>query len=1048
MDWFIKWMANNHVAAIILLILIAVSGFVTAPRIQQELFPNIEADNISIRVTYKGVGPRETKISLCIPLEKAVIDLVGIENVSCNAGQDSARLRLEITENHEPQIVLEEVRNAVDAVELPEDSKNLKVKLNYRRRRIMEIVLTAESEESSLFENALQIKEDMSQLEGVNYVTLKGNRKKEILIEVIPDALLTHGLTLTQVSELVKKAALDIPTGTIETKSSQIILKTSSKKKTLEEFSRIPISSSKQSRLVYLKDIAVLKEQLEERNGFSLFDGKQAVLFEVYQSEVHHVKTLARQIETFVANYNATHEKLQLDVWESRAAQFQSRYDLLLNSAWISLFLVFFTLTFFLEIRLAFWVALGIPISFLGALTILPYVGVTINMISMFAFILVMGIVVDDAIVLGENIYQHREKGKSLLDAAIDGCLEMKKPVIFAIITTVVSFAPLAFISGVMGQFLAPIALVVICVILVSLLESLLILPAHLALEKNRPIWWIFKPLDQIRIYCNSGMHKCVHGSFQKFLILTMQYRYTTIAVGLAFLIMCLGLVQGGLIKVEFFPNIESDVVSVNVELPKGSSAKKMLEIVNQIESTGKILSRELDEKQELGFKSLRHTYTNITSYIRGGTADSTYANLKFLFETDDKRSFSTIEFKRKWQKRIKGIPNIQSIRFHSRHGVSSSGLELQVSHQDEDTMLEVINDIKQTLGEFKGVNDINTSKKEGNVEYIFKLKKEAGQYGFNPRGFAQEIKNALEGIEILKLQRKLEEIPVRILFPEAYRKNIHFMEKLKLKGASGKDVPIREIAAISESTEPLSIERINQKDVIKITASIESSEGNQEAELSDSLEETLLPRLKNAYPGLSIIQKGGREQRGKSLGSLRVGLWIALLVIYSLLAILFQNFFQPLIVMVAIPFGIVGAILGHLIFGLSISILSLFGLIGLTGVVINDSLILMDAINRESIHQTDFFTAVVEGVKSRFRPIVLTSITTCAGLMPILLEPSRQAKYLVPMAISLGVGILFATLITLLLIPAFYLISKDVWALIKRTFQFLFSYFKTIYSN
>ncbi|MCP4297566.1 MAG: efflux RND transporter permease subunit, partial [Proteobacteria bacterium] len=958
---------------------------------------------------------------------EAVAELDGIDNINCTSKEQSAGMVLEIEDGLDLQEILQEVKNAVDAIsDFPEDIELPTVAKVVRRRHVIAVTLSGDVPEEVLFEYAESIKEGFLKVEGLNFVELGGSRIKEIRVEITPETLNQYGLTLQDVASRIKQTSLDLPAGSLRSGKNQIYLRTKALKNRVEEFGRIEILTNKAGVTLYLGDMAKIEENLEEKSSFLFFDREPSVMFDVYQSPSFSPNTISIKANQFIDEQNKIlPPQLRLKVWNDRSTYFQDRFDLMIRNAGFGLILVFGILTLFLEIRLAFWVMIGIPVSFLGSLIILPYTGVSINMISMFAFILVLGIVVDDAIVIGERIFQLREQGKDRMTAAIKGCQEMAPPVIFAIITTMVAFAPLSFIDGRMGKFLAAIPVIVISVIGLSLFEGLFVLPAHLAHGSSRPLPGPFRFLDYVRSGCDKFLRWVIRKPYDWLLSLAINNRYATTALGVVFLMLSLGLVGGGVVPMEFFPSIESDRVNLTIELPTGFPAQETEKVIRQVEQQGIDLLDRIDKKANNGRKSLEHMYSKVQTQSTRNPSAATTANIQFLLRDETIRNVSSFKFARMWRRSIKDTPDIQSVTIRSRGMHFADDINISLSHKNSEILSKLKRETKEHLGEYVGVTEVMDSEKDGNREFQFSLTKEAITLGITPQIFATNLRNTFQGIEALTIKKPRHDTPVIVMIPKEYRENLNTLETILLRAPSGGMISMADAATIIEQKEPVSIRRIDQERVINITASVE--EESQTIDIvTDSIKENLVPKFEAEYPDLTIKMEGAQKERMKSLKSLWMGFVAALLLIYAILAIFFRSYVQPLIVMSAIPFGIAGAVGGHLILGHAVSFMSLFGLVGLTGVVVNDSLILIDAINRHPQHKTDLFLALQEAAKSRLRPIMLTSITTFVGLMPILAEPSRQAQFLIPMAISLGVGIMFATFITLILIPSFYMIYHD----------------------
>jgi len=1024
----IEWMARNAVAANVLLIFVVAGGIYAAMTITQEVFPDMETNRIIISGSYPGAGPTEVENSLCKPIESAIAEIQGIDQLVCSAQEEKVSVTIELQEDIDLQTSLQDIKNAVDSInDFPDDVDTPTVSRQIRRRGLIDLILYGDVPEDALFEYAYLIKSELLKIEGITYVELSGTRPKEILVEVTPENLRHYGLSLESLASTIKSTSLDIPGGSVKVGSGQILLRTTAKRDTVEQFSEIPIYNNQKGTVLKLSDIATVKEQLQEASRFAMMDGKHAAIISVYQDKSFTPQELSIKVNKYLSDYKkSVPDTIKFEIWSDRSEYFTSRFDLLLNNAAIGITLVFLVLAFFLEIRLAFWVMLGLPVSYLGSLVILPYTGVTINMNSMFAFILVSGIVVDDAIVVGENIFRHREMGKPFIDAAIEGCQEMAAPVIFAILTTVCAFAPMLYIAGHMGQFIFAIPVIVIAVLLISLVECLFILPAHLSHGSRKPLGGPFLIFEYIRSRSDRAIKSFIAGPFERTVRGTLHNRYITISSGIVFLMISLGLIAGGIIPMQFFPKIESDTVQLTIELPVGYPAENTIKIIKEVEQLGKDLINKADEKANNGLKSYDHIYSSVQMKSRRTRSQNTILSVRLRFKGEEERNIEPFMLARQWRKMISNKPEVISVNLRSRMISFGDDIRISLSHSDSDLLKKATQDLKEHLASYEGIKDIVDSETGGNREYRFSLTEEAKGMGITPAFFASKIRSAFQGIDVLTIPKDTEDVNVVLLFPQTYRENITTLDTMQIAAPNGESIIVSDAVIIEEGIEPVAIRRVDRLRVIEVTAGFEEGVKNTD-EVTIAIDDQYLPILKGLYPGITVNIRGSHENRAKSLNSLLVGFITALVTIYALLAIFFKSYLQPMIVMIAIPFGIAGAVGGHLILGHPVSFMSIFGLVGLTGVVVNDALILIDAINRHPNKQDNIFETLVAASKLRFRPIVLTSVTTFAGLTPILMETSRQAQFMIPTVISLGVGILFATIITLLLVPAFYFVMHDL---------------------
>jgi len=701
------------------------------------------------------------------------------------------------------------------------------------------------------------------------------------------------------------------------------------------------------------------------------------------------------------------------------------------------LLLVSLILGFFLNIRLAFWVTLGIPISFAAGMILLPHYDVSLNMISLFAFIMVLGIVVDDAIIVGENVFRKQEDGLSPLSASIEGAVEVGRPVIFSVLTTMVAFAPLLMAGGMMGKFMRNIPIVVIAVLFGSLVESLFVLPAHLARSKTA---LIVQSKEHKEKMMARALNWVIAKPYTWFVKVCVRWRYVTLACGIAVLMLTLGVWASGKIKFTFFPKVEGDVVQCLITMPSGTPIERTREVVKYIETAGKEVMTEQDALRHKGALPLMEYSANLLGVQFGrhgaGNSGGHLAQVWIQLLDGEIRDISSTELNRMWRERVGVIPDAESLTFSSEIHSAGNAIEVHLSIDDYEKLQVAADDLKTELGGFPGVSDIRDSYLPGKMEMQLKLKAGAESLGLTLGDLARQVRHALYGAEALRFQREKNEVKVLIRFPDKERKSIGNVEEMRIRTPSGVEVPFRTVAEVEMNRGYATIERAQRLRVIKVTADVNEKQANAN-EIRQDLVARFLPELTNKYPGLRFTIEGEGKEQQESLADVKRGLIIALFCIYALLAIPFKSFSQPIIVMAAIPFGIVGAVWGHLLMGFNISIVSLFGIVGLSGVVVNDSLVLIHRVNRLRAQGDSAFDAVIQGGIIRFRAIILTSLTTFAGLTPMLLEKSIQARFLVPMAVSLGFGVLFATGITLLLIPCGYMILDDIHTLIDKVKNF-----------
>ena len=1037
MNGAIRWMAENHVAANLLMLVLIVGGLILGFSIKQEVFPDITLDRIMVSVAYPGAGPEEVEEGVILKIEENLTGVDGIKQVKSVAAEGYGSVIAEVTTDADIDLVLQDIKSEVDRITtFPKDSEQPVVSKLLNRREVISVVVFGSLPERSLRELAEQVRDELLLEPGITQVDLSGVRPYEISVEIDEVNLRRYDLTFDQVAQRIRQASVDLPGGTIKAASGEILIRTKERRYVGHEYASIVILTTTDGTEITLGDIATIHDGFEETDQFGLFDGQPAAMAKVYRVGDQKPTEISDTVKKFVeAKRLQLPESVDLATWNDNSELFKSRKDLLVRNAMIGLVLVFLLLGLFLEIRLALWVMLGIPISFCGALLFMPAIDVSINMISLFAFIMALGIVVDDAIVVGENIYEHRQSGKSYLQAAIDGTIEVAQPVVFAILTSVTAFLPLLFTTGIMGKFIMVIPAIVITILLVSLVEGLFILPAHLAFGKPRQdsggfLGW----LDKNRKRFGKALQKFIDGPYRKTLALCLEYRYTTIAAACAVLLLAgVGLVGGGIVKFRFMPDVDGDVIQVALELTPGSSVEMTTRIQEQIVNAGLEVIAEYDKDRPESDSVMRHVYASVgaatTDRGPGGASSSAGGNLATIamfLTPSERRGVAATEISNRWRERAGEIAAVEKLTFVSNLIHLGANVDIQLAHEDFTVLDEAAERLKGLIATYPGTGDITDNYTLGKREVKVRLKAEARTLGITEENLGRQLRGAFYGSEALRLQRGRNEVKVLVRYPEENRRRFWDLETMRIRVPNGGEIPLDRAATLVESRGFSKINRSDRKRVINVTATVDSHTANAE-EVVAAIKANDLPKLMADYPGLSYDMEGEDKNRRESMESMFKGFKLVLIVIFALLAIPFRSYSQPLLIMVAIPFGIVGAILGHFIMGYDLSILSMFGIVALTGVVVNDSLLLIDYVNRVRRKGKSLLDAVMDAGQRRFRPILLTSLTTFFGLMPMILETSVQAQFLVPMAISLAFGILFATGITLLLIPCLYLALEDV---------------------
>ena len=1015
----IAWMAGHSVTANLLMLVLLVGGFFLGYRIKKEVFPDFELDQVQITVPYPGASPQEVERGIILAIEEAVQGLEGVNEVRASAREGVGTVTVEMIEGENLQKLGQDIKSEVDRItSFPEEAEEPQVVIVSRKRYVVSLALYGDQREAVLREYAEYLRDRLLQNPDITQVDLVGVRNLEISVEISQDTLRTYNLTLEEVAQRIGRTSVELPGGAVKTPGGDILVRVKERKDYGYEFGKIPIITANDGTQVLLEDIADIKDGFEETDNAATYNGKPAVMIDVYRVSDQTPVSVSNAAKQVVEEVNQELPPgLAVVLRNDRSDIYRQRMGLLVKNGFMGLGLVFILLALFLEIRLAFWVALGIPISFLGSLLVLPAMGVSINMVSMFAFIVTLGIVVDDAIVVGENVYHHHQRGVSWLNASVFGTREISMPVTFSVLTNMVAFAPLFFVPGILGKVFKQIPVVVISVFAISLFECFLILPAHVGHQK--PLrQGFFGWMHAWQQKFSNAFVRFVNQRYGPLLGLALRWRYVTTCLGIAVLLIVLGYVKSGRMGFELFPKIESDYAKVTATLPFGTAFQKT-EKVQQM-----LIKAAQEVVAENGGKTLME---GIFANISDNTAD-----VRIYLTPPNKRPVSTAQITESWRDRVGVIPGLESILFESDAGGPGRGaaITVELSHKDIGLLEKAAADVADALGFYPIVKDIDDGFAPGKQQIDFQIKPEARSLGLRSKEVARQVRHAYYGAEALRQQRGRNEIKVMVRLPKEERISEYNLEEMILRTPAGNEIPLRNAVTIHRGRAYTDINRRDGRRIVTVSADVRPR--SKADEVLRSLIAETLPELQNKYPGLTYSFEGRQADRRESIQSLIRGLFVALMVIFAMLAVPLNSYIQPLIIMTAIPFGIVGAVLGHLIMGYSLSVLSMFGVVALSGVVVNDSLVLIDFANRKERTGMNRRDAIHQAGIHRFRPIILTTLTTFGGLSPMIFETSRQARFLIPMALSLGFGILFATMITLVLVPSLYLIVEDIRQLIR----------------
>jgi multidrug efflux pump subunit AcrB len=1028
----IAWFAANRVAANLMMLLVIIAGALAMTETRKELIPNISLDLVLITVPYPGAAPEEVERGVCIRVEEKIFDIEGIRELTAIAREDACIVTAEVEPEYETREVMDDIKARIDTItNFPKDSEQPVVQERTIRASVADIVVAGDIDELSLKRLAEEVRDELTSLPSITQVDLINARPYEISIEVSEQDLKRYGLSFDEVAQAVNQASLDLPGGLLKTDSGEVHLRTIGQAYWGEQYEKLVLRATPDGGKLLVNDVANVVDGFAETEFSGELNGKRGIMMTVFRVGDQNILQIADDIYEYIAYKQTTlPPNIELVVWNDRSKLFKSRMTLLTKNAITGLLLVFLLLVMFLRFRLAFWVSLGIPISFMGAFMLLPQFDASINMISMFAFILVLGIVVDDAIVVGENVHSHQQAGQRGLQGAIAGTQEVAKPVVFAVLTSVVAFMPILFLPGPEGRLWMVIPMVVIITLLFSLWECLFVLPAHLStIHKESSNNNLFGRLQQ---KVARGVEDFVTNVYRPFLVRALHWRYATLATFLAGLMVFAAIVAGGWLHVLFFPKVEGDIAVVSVSFPQGTSIETTAAAVDRIENAANELKRDLREREG------REQVVNMISVLglqpaaRTGKEGAHVAEVELELAPAEDRKLSSSEIVKLWRQRVGDIPGATQLSFESGLRNPGPGISIQLSGANMQRLTGASEALQEYLKEYPGLFDIQDSFETGKREVRLRLKPGAQHLGVNTQLLARQVRQAFYGEEIQRIQRGRDDVRVFVRYPEQQRESLFALESMFIRLTNGVEIPLLEVADLEYGFGPAEIRRIDRKRIVEVTAQVDEARAVPGRVMTD-LQDSFLQRLPRMFPGVSWGKSGQQQERDELTNAMINGFILAMFGIYLLMAVPFRSYTQPLMVMSAIPFGLIGAIIGHIVLGLDISLLSLSGMIAVAGVVVNDNLVLVDYINRFRRDGRPLTQAIRDAGAARFRPIILTSLTTFAGLTPLMLERSVQAQFLIPMAVSLAFGVMFATVVSLVLVPASYYILDDMHKALSR---------------
>ena len=1020
----IAWFTKNHVAANLLLISILLAGlFSLFTQIPLEVFPTIQTERVNVSVSLRGSTPEDVEKGVTIRIEEAVQDLEGVKRISSRSSEGSSSVSIEIENSYDPRELLADIKSRVDSINtFPVDAEKPIVSLAEWKSEVIAVTVSSIYGEKETLAYAETVRDELLRDPSITQVELSGVRDYELSIEVSQDVLRQYSLSLADISSAIASSSSDVSAGNLKTEGGDVLIRSKGQAYRKDEFAKIVIKNQADGSIIRLGDIATINDGFEETPVRTRFNGKQAAFIDVYRIGPQSAIDVADAVKNYIdVQQKSLPEGFELSYWDDESELVKARIATLSTNALQGGILVLALLTLFLRPAIAFWVFIGIPVSFMGAFLAMPFFGVSLNVMSLFGFILVLGIVVDDAIVTGENVYTHMKTAESGEQAAIRGTEEVATPVTFGVLTTVAAFLPLAFIEGPRGALFAQIPVVVIPVLLFSLIESKFVLPAHLKYlklrnEKNDP-----SKLERFQQRFADGFEHTILKYYQPLLNLALRNKLATISFFVGVCLIILTLITSGWTKFVFFPRIPSETVRATLTFPAGTP----FEVTNKYIIDMSDKAKDLKEKYR--DEDGQSVILNILATTGGRGGSSNSGSVRFEITPAETRdsSITSQELVSEWRELIGIIPGAESVTFRAEFGRTSSPIDVQLNGSSIATLEKVADKVKQRLATYPTVYEIADSMSDGKEELEIELTDQGLALGLNRVDVSQQVRNSFFGAQVQRIQRGRDDVRVMVRLPIEERRSVADLRDILIKTPAGGTVPLSHIATLVPGKSPSTINRIDRYRTLNVTADVEKGNTNMTVLQADL--KAYLDELVQQYPGVTHSLEGEAKEQRESFGSLAWGLLFVFFIIYALLAIPFKSYMQPIIVMSVIPFGMIGAVMGHWIMGMDLSIMSLLGMLALVGVVVNDSLVLVDFINKKRAEGGELLEAVKQAGASRFRPVMLTSITTFIGLMPLLFEKATEAQVLIPMAVSLGFGIIFATFITLLLVPVNYMLVERV---------------------
>lgn len=1011
----IEWMARNSVAANLMMVLLLAGGFWMATQVQKEVFPQFELDMVRITVSYPGASPEEVEQGILLPVEEAVQGIPSIKEMTSTAREGTGTIQLELVPGSNRIQALQDIEQAVDGIRtFPEQAEEPDITLVAPTRDVMELTLYGNVDIWTLRKLGEQVRNRLLSEEAVTQAEIEDVPAYVTSVEISLETLRKYDLTLDEVASRIEQSSQDIPAGSMATSSGDILLRLKAQKQWADAFEDIVILNAASGGTVTLGDIATVRDGFEDGGFHSRFNGQPSVEIALFRTGDQSPLEIADAVKRVMAELEVTlPDAVQVRIDSNRAEHFKNRMDMLIENGVMAMVIVLVILSLFLEYRLAFWIMMGMTISFVGSVLFLPAMDVSINMISMFGFLMVLGIVVDDAIVVGENIYEYREQGMGFMESAIEGAKDIAGPVIFSILTNIVAFLPLLFIPGTTGNFWWPLGVVVILVLALSLVEALFILPAHLAHSGEGSVTIYGHWMHGLQRIFSGAFEGLVNRVYRPLLDLALRFRYVTLSAALTIMVVTGAYAISDHMGMIMMPEAPADEIEAAVRLPVGTTARRAGELAMAITRDTQRLLEERD---------LSDSVEGIKTNVRG----EQFIDVELVLLPSDERAMSVNDIIELWRTELGNFKGVDQITFEAEQGPGSwrDDISVDLSHTDIDILARASQRFVKELEQIAETRNVNDSYTTGKPQFDITLTSEGKALGLTGAEVGRQLRDAFYGNIALRQLRGINENEVRVRLPDYQREDLYYLNNFVIRTSSGEEVPLMDVAKVQVSDSLRSIDRRDGRRVITVGTDVLPKPAV--SQVLEVIKTDILPQLRADFPGLTWTFQGSQAHLRDSTSALWGGFGLAMGAIFALLAIAFGNYSQPLVVMLAIPFGAVGAIMGHMLMGMELSLVSIMGIVALSGVVVNDSLIMVSHANRQLDRMTPA-QAIYEAGLRRFRPIMLTTLTTFGGLVPIIFETSLQAIYLIPMAVSLGFGIVFATALILFLVPCLYLVLEDI---------------------